>query len=49
MSFVSKRKIFKFLRKKKETSVITPVYDKFLNLFMRKVLKIGLLKFFMIY
>jgi len=46
MSFVSKRKIFKFLRKKKETSVITPVYDKFLNLFMRKGLKNRSIKIF---
>ncbi len=40
MTIIKKKKIFNFLRNKGETSVITTPYDKFLNLFLKKDLKI---------
>lgn len=48
MVSLKKRKLFKFLRPKGETSVVKTPYDKFLNLFVKKDLKIGILNFFII-
>ena len=39
---IKQKKIFTFLRRKGETSVITTPYTKFLNILMRKVIKINI-------
>lgn len=46
MVSLKKRKLFKFLRPKGETSVVKTPYDKFLNLFVKKGFKNRYIKFF---